>query len=283
MAKATKHTLFYGTSSWSEPSWTGSFYPEGIKATDMLGHYARRFRAVEADTTYYGIPNEKTVKGWAEKTPDGFRMCAKFPRTIVHGGDAAVPDPRKLLVWEHVAAQTEEFLAVMGLLGAKCGPLVLQFPYFNKQAFATDGQFLERLDAYLARLPGSFRYGVEVRNKYWLKPALTRLLARHRVGLVLVDLAYMPLPDELPSRLDLLTTDFAYVRLIGDRKAIDAMTTTFDRTVVDQGQRLTRWSKLLRGFMERVPQTWVFANNHYAGFGPATIEALVSMLGGEAA
>ena len=35
-----------------------------------------------------------------------------------------------------VQQDTERFLEVMALLGSKCGPLVLQFPYFNKQAFA---------------------------------------------------------------------------------------------------------------------------------------------------
>ncbi|MHC5051064.1 MAG: DUF72 domain-containing protein, partial [Planctomycetota bacterium] len=76
--------LVYGTSSWSEKSWVGSFYPTGMRPADFLTHYATRFQAVEADTTYYGIPRASMVEGWVRKTPPGFRLAAKFPRSIVH-------------------------------------------------------------------------------------------------------------------------------------------------------------------------------------------------------
>lgn len=279
MPRARRAKFHYGTSSWSEASWAGTFYPAGTKPADQLRHYATQFPAVEADVTYYRVPDKKLVEGWATKTPRDFRLCAKFPRSIVHGGDAATPDPRTLLLREHVAADTDRFLEAMDLLGERCGPLVLQFPYFNKQAFASAAPFLERLDAFLATLPNSHRYAVEVRNKNWLGPALLDVLKRHAAALVLVDLAYMPHPDELTGKLDLLTTDFTYVRLIGDRKAIDALTTTFDKIVVDQTARLTRWSALLRDFLARIPEFYVFANNHYAGYGPATIRTLMEMIG----
>ena len=278
MPSARKAKIHYGTSSWSEPSWSGAFYPAGLKPAEQLSHYATQFAAVEADVTYYRVPDVKLVEGWAKKTPPGFQLCAKFPRSIVHGGDGASPDANKLLLREHVAADSDRFLSAMDLLGQRCGPLVLQFPYFNKQAFASLDPFLERLDGYLGKLPKQHRYAVEVRNKNWLKPALLAVLRQHSVALVLVDLVYMPHPDEIDARLDLLTTDFTYVRLIGDRKAIDALTTTFDTIVVDQSARLARWSKTLKEFMTRVPEMFVFANNHYAGYGPATIRTLMEMI-----
>lgn len=269
--------LRYGTSSWSDKSWVGPFYPKGMAPGHFLTYYASQFNSVEADVTYYRIPDERLVRGWDDKTPDDFVLSAKFPRSIVHCGDGAVPNSDKLLVREHVCDDTKLFLDAMSLLGEKCGPLVLQFPYFNKKVFEGPRPFLDRLADYLGRLPKDFRYAVEIRNKWWLKPPLLELLSEHDVALVLLDLAYMPHPDRMLN-LDLVTTDFCYVRLIGDRKAVEALTDTFDRLVLDQTRRIERWAELLRSFLSRVPIGYVYANNHYAGHGPATIRQLVDRL-----
>lgn len=270
--------LAYGTSSWSEKSWVGSFYPEGTRPAEYLAHYATRFPAVEADTTYYGIPRAAMVEGWLRKTPPGFRLAAKFPRSIVHAGEGPRPDPEVLLRPERVAGDTGEFLAAMRLLGDRCGPLVLQFPYFNRSVFPHMGPFLERLDRYLGTLPADFRYAVEVRNRWWIKPPLLDVLRRHRTALVLVELGYLPHPAELAAQLDLVTTDFVYARLIGDRKAVEEKTRTFDRIVLDRSASLHLWANLLRELQEVVPEVYVFANNHYAGHGPATIRELVGLV-----
>jgi Protein of unknown function DUF72 len=46
----------HGTSSWSEKSWLGPFYPPGSKPADYLTHYATQFTTVERDATYYRVP-----------------------------------------------------------------------------------------------------------------------------------------------------------------------------------------------------------------------------------
>ena len=272
----------YGTSSWSEKAWAGVFYPRGLPAGEQLAHYAERFDTVEADVTYYRVPDERLVRGWARKTPSGFTLSAKFPRSVVHAGQGAQPDGEKVLELEHCARDVERFLSSMSLLGERCGPLVLQFPYFNRRAFARPEDFLERLGRFLERLPRDFRYGVELRNKTWVDAPLYELLRAQRTALVLVDLAYLPHPDELFARGDPLTTDFAYARLIGDRKKIDALTDTLDRVVLDQGERLERWARLLVSVRERVPETYVYANNHYAGYAPDTIADLAARVEGHA-
>ena len=266
--------LRYGTSSFSEKSWVGPFYPEGTKPGDFLAHYATVFPVVEADTTYYGIPKPTTIDKWAAVTPPGFELCAKFPRSIVHAGEGRRPDPEAVLAPGRVEEDTEEFLAVMGRLGPKCGPLVLQFPYFARDVFPQAGVFLERLDVYLGTLPKRFRYAVELRNAAWIREPLLHILRRHGAALVLVEIATMPHPAELMRRIDPVTADFAYARLIGDRKLVDRKTKTFDRLVVDRSAELDSWARILAELKERVPKAYVFANNHYAGHGPATIRAL---------
>jgi uncharacterized protein YecE (DUF72 family) len=266
----------FGTSSWSEESWAGVFYPRDSMPRDYLSFYSTQFDAVEADSTYYRVPSRSMVEGWDRKTPAGFLLCAKFPRSVVHGGEGARVDPDAILRPEH--PDVARFLEVMRVLGPKCGPLVLQFPYFNRDAFESAEPFLERLDEFLGALPADLRYGVEIRNKGWLDAPLTGVLRKHRAALVLVEIAYMPHPADW--RCDLVTADFAYARLIGDRKGIEAMTKNWDRIVVDQSASLQRWAGLLSRGLRDVPTVYVFANNHYAGHGPATVRELRALVSG---
>ena len=60
-------SLRYGTSSWSEKTWVGSFYSAGTRPADFLTYYATRFDCVEADVTYYRVPGPDLVAGWVRK------------------------------------------------------------------------------------------------------------------------------------------------------------------------------------------------------------------------
>ncbi len=270
--------LQYGTASWSEESWEGVFYPKGTAPGDYLTYYASQFTTVEANVTYYRIPSREMVSGWDRKTPDDFTLAAKFPRSIVHAGKGPRPDAGVLLDPDKTGGDLEQFLEAMDLLGAKCGPLVLQFPYFNKQAFTSSAPFLARLDLFLAGLPDRFRYAVEIRNRNWLTADLCDILRSHRTALVMTDLSYMPHPADVAKQIDVVTTDFVYGRLIGDRKAIDAVTTTFDRVVLDQTSRLRRWADLLGKLLPGVNAAFLYANNHYAGHAPDTIREVAAMI-----
>ena len=55
--------LLVGTSSWSSSDWLGPFYPPNLKPGQFIEAYARRFRAVEIDSTYYSIPPPHVVTG----------------------------------------------------------------------------------------------------------------------------------------------------------------------------------------------------------------------------
>jgi uncharacterized protein YecE (DUF72 family) len=132
-------SFLYGTSSWSEPSWVGPFYPPGTEPADFLRLYAEHFRTVEADVTYYRVPDERLVDGWTRRTPEGFVLSAKFPRSIVHCGTGPQPDASRLLVLEHCAQDLAAFLGAMGRLGPRCGPLVLQFRTSTARASPSAG------------------------------------------------------------------------------------------------------------------------------------------------
>jgi uncharacterized protein YecE (DUF72 family) len=276
--------LIHGTSSWSAPGWVGPFYPPGTRPGAFLEHYAQVFPAVEADVTYYRVPDQRLVGGWCEKTPEDFVICAKFPRTVVHGGASALPNADAVLEGAEAQRDGQAFTRAMAGLGPRLGPVVLQFPYFRRELFNSASPFLERLERFLAARPAGQRVAVEVRNPRWIAAPLLELLRRNGAALVLCDLPYVPHGDELARELGgpeaLLTADYAYIRLIGDRKAVEAHTKTFDRVVVDRTDRLERWAALIAGLLERVPQVYAFANNHFAGHGPTTAGELAARVEG---
>jgi uncharacterized protein YecE (DUF72 family) len=166
------------------------------------------------------------------------------------------------------------------VLDDKLGPLLLQFPYFNKTAFKSSGEFLTRLRFFLKRLQGTtVRYAVEIRNKNWLDARFADLLREHRVALALIDQEWMPRPSELFERFDPITTDFTYVRLLGDRKGIEKITKTWDKTIFDRQADLAEWVRILRKVHQGKIRTFAYANNHYAGHGPATVEQFQKLWG----
>jgi len=77
-------TIHLGTQGWNYDAWVGPFYPDGTRAADFLTLYARAFDTVEVDSTFYAIPPERTVRGWAERTPANFRFALKLPQEMSH-------------------------------------------------------------------------------------------------------------------------------------------------------------------------------------------------------
>ena len=258
---ASEPEIRLGTSAFTATGWEGSFYPAGMKPADFLSYYATRYDTVEVDSTFYRSPAPATVKGWYAKTPPGFLFTAKVPQLITH---------EKMLV--DCDQDFRDFLKAMDCLGEKLGPLLLQFGYFNKSAFAGVNEFLARLRPFLKKIPPGYRFAVEIRNKNWLVPAFADALRERQVALALVDHAWMPRPKQQFERFDPITADFTYVRWLGDRKGIEEKTKTWNKIIVDRTADLVEWVEVLKKVQQRKIQILAFANNHYAGNGPGTIE-----------
>jgi uncharacterized protein YecE (DUF72 family) len=64
---------------------------------------------------------------------------------------------------------------------------------------------------------------------------------------------------------DYITADFAYIRLLGDRKGIEKLTKTWDKIVVDRSKDLPRWIAQCQRIVKRGVSTFVYINNHYDG------------------
>ena len=114
----------------------------------MLAYYAERFPTVEINYTFYRMPTEKLLAGWADGTPDGFSFTLKAPRRITH--DA------KLQRCEDLA---QAFCETAATLGPKLGVLLFQLPPNFKKDVAVLSQFSRaapRGHARRIRVPPSF-------------------------------------------------------------------------------------------------------------------------------
>jgi uncharacterized protein YecE (DUF72 family) len=258
-AKKEPH-IFLGTSAFTAAGWQGTFYPAGIKSPEYLSFYAQKFDSVEVNSTLYGCPSARTVANWAARTPANFIFAIKTPRSITHDKILANCD-----------AELDEFLRTMEILGAKLGPILLQFPQFSPGLFADRHAFTDRLVPFLKKLPASQKFAIEIRNEEWLDVEFADLLRHHKIALVLPDLPYMPPPHELAQRFDPITTDWTYIRWLGDRKGIEQQTLTWDKTIVDRTGELSSWVDFCYQIKKRGILIYAYANNHYAGHGPATI------------
>ena len=151
---------YLGCPSWSENAWREGLYPQNARPADFLSLYAQVFNAVEGNTTFYARPAPTTVQRWAHSLPEHFRLTAKFPRDISHGGD--------LRGQLHAA---EDFLQLLQPLGGRVAPFWLQLPAsFGPQRLAELVSFMDALQRPLA---------VEVRHpEFFAKGDAERLLNR---------------------------------------------------------------------------------------------------------
>ena len=180
--------LHAGTSGFSYKEWKGSFYPEKMKEADMLGYYAERFDTVELNNTFYRLPNESTMQGWASQVPPGFRFSIKASRRITH-----------LKRLKDVAEPTGFLLKATEALGDARGPILFGLPPNMKLD-------LDRLRGLLELLPSGVRAAIEFRHESWHDDAVFDALREHGVALCIAQTG----EEETPF---VATAGWGYVRL----------------------------------------------------------------------
>jgi uncharacterized protein YecE (DUF72 family) len=180
--------VLVGTSGYNYPEWRGSFYPEKFSTDKMLAFYAERFPTVEINYTFYRMPSEKLLAGWAAGTPDEFTFTLKAPRRITH--DA------KLHRCEDLA---QSFCRTARTLGPKLAVLLFQLPPTFKKNIDT-------LRAFIEVLPEGTRAAFEFRHGSWFAPEVFDVLRSRNLALCIADSEKMSTPVEV-------TADYGYFRL----------------------------------------------------------------------
>jgi len=209
MGAGQRARLLIGTASWTDPSLiaAGTFYPPSARTpAARLRYYASQFPLVEIDSSYYGIPAERAVRGWAERAPAGFVFDAKayalftrhptpiasLPKGVRDALPSALAGVRRVYdhdlpnelqqeLWRRFAEAFQP-LRETGKLGA----VLFQFPPWFVP--------VRESRAYLARLsellPG-YPISVELRNPRWFAGGAERdllaLLREHELAYVCAD------------------------------------------------------------------------------------------------
>ncbi len=241
--------LHVGTMGWSYDFWRGNFYPEGSQ--NLLTEYAKNFGTVEIDNTFYRIPSRDTVKKWKEEVQDGFIFSAKFPRKITH-----------IKMLQDCDEELAVFIEHMSLMEDKLGPMLIQLP----PGFAPEKSGI--LKDFLAGLPERCRFAVEVRNKKWLDEKFYDMLRDNKVALVLLDHPWMP-------EMNTITSDFTYIRWVGDRKKVIG---TLGKVERDRSKDIRDWAVKIKGFLDDSIEVFGYFSKTYSGYPPGDVRMLLELI-----
>ncbi|TML76067.1 MAG: DUF72 domain-containing protein [Actinobacteria bacterium] len=279
-------TIRIGTCSWADEALSKWFYPPKLPAKERLAWYAEHFDTVEVDSTFYRLPSDSMVQGWAERTPDGFTMHVKaFGLMTRHPVKAEVlPEdlrdevprdergrvdrpPRELR-----AEVFRRFLAALEPLRAagKLGGILFQLPpYVVHKDASLD--YLEWAREHL----GSDEMLVEFRHRSWLddehRAESLAFLERIGAGYVVVDAPRSETARNLVPTVVATTSSTAYVRFHGRNlttwnKRGGSAAERFDYLYSDE--ELGEWIEPLRELAGQAEQAYAFFNNNASSEDP---------------
>jgi uncharacterized protein YecE (DUF72 family) len=243
--------LLVGTSGWSYDFWAGTFYPPGTPPRDFLQLYSSVFDVVEVDSSFYRIPPRGMVASWRRKTPEDFAFTAKFPRRITHE-----------LKLRGIERPLDQFYAAFDELGSKLRAFVVQFP----PSFKVEKD-LPALKEFLSLFRADVPHALEFRHASWFDQDVYDLLASHNVAQAWSTTQYLDSPATV-------TSDLIYLRLIGDRSLKRLGELQKDRTT-----EMETWAERIGDSLQDVRQAYVFFNNHFAGFGPGSVNEFHRLVG----
>jgi uncharacterized protein YecE (DUF72 family) len=268
-----------GTCSWADDALSKHWYPPGTTPRDRLAYYAERFSTVEVDSTYYRVPDEKMVRGWAERTPDGFVMHVKaFGLMTRHPVklEQVPPELRDGLPVDHRgrvdrpardarAGVFRMFLDALEPLRAdgKLGGILFQMPpYVVWKPSSLD--YLE----WARDQVGADGFLFEPRHRSWfaedIRAELLRWLEERQMSWVVVD-APKTEAANVPDTLVATTTPTAYVRFHGRNAGTwnargGSAAQRFDHLYGED--ELREWVPPLRQLSEQAAEAYAFFNNN---------------------
>ena len=284
-----------GTCSWADETLTKVWYPPGVRsAEDRLAHYCERFDVVEANSTFYRLPEPEMVARWAERTPPDFVMHVKaFAVMTRHPvkADQLPPDLRDAPFnargrlerpsREYRAEVFKRFRDALEPLRAagKLGGLLMQFPSY----IVFKPRSLEYIEWAQEQLPGD-ELLIEFRHRSWLdeehRADTLAFLEARRLTYVIVDAPRTGGSTVLPTVVA-TTTPTAYVRFHGRNaatwnKRTGSAAERFDHLYSDE--ELREWVAPLRELAGEAENAYAMFNNNGRSTmpSPAGLEEVVA-------
>ena len=120
---------------------------------------------------------------------------------------------------------------------------------------------------FVSELKGGFRHAFEFRHDSWFRQDVYKLLESKNVSFCWSITQYVATPH-------IVTSDFIYTRMVGERDI-----TKFNAIQKDRSEQMKEMSSALKDLVGSVDDAFVFFNNHFAGFGPESVNEFRRLLG----
>jgi uncharacterized protein YecE (DUF72 family) len=298
VAELAAQGVFIGTSSWKYAGWCGSLYDRARYEyrgrfaqtrfnRDCIAEYAEVFKTVCVDAAYYTFPKEKYLQSLSQQVPEDFQFAFKatdtvtikrFPNLERFADLAGKPNEHFLDAELFVSS----FLRPCETIRPKIGLLMFEFSRFWAADYAHGREFVTELDRFLARLPKGWPYGIEMRNRAWLKAEYFECLARHQVAHVFNSWHAMPpVSEQMAIEHSRTYPDLVAARFLlkPGRKYEEAVKAfqPYDSVKEVNVEARAAGKQLIAEGKAAGPKrrTFIFVNNRLEGHALSTIAAMV--------
>lgn len=296
--------VLVGTSSWKYPGWCGTIYDEqrylwrGAFSkrrfeSACLREYAGMFSTVCVDAAYYRFPDAAYLETMMSQVPDGFLFAFKVTDDVTikrysnlprFGPKAGQMNPDYL----NADLFASSFLRPCEPFRHKIGLLIFEFSRFYPTDYLRGRDFAAELDVFLSQLPNGWPYGVEVRNRYFLKPGYFEVLQRHGVTHVYNSWAEMPeVADQMRIPESFTTPGRVAARFLLKpgrkyQQAVDLFSPYNEIKEPHEPARQAGAALIRDGLEHHGRKTFIYVNNRLEGNAPETLACMIEQAEAEA-
>ncbi len=236
---------YIGCSGWYYNDWTGKFYPKKGSKSKWLEYYSKHFNTVEVNNTFYRFPNEKTVIGWHDKTPEDFKFSLKANQLITH---------RRR--FKNTEGMIRRFYRLSELLEDKLACILFQIPSNKPKDLDFLKGALDQMDYLKNNL-------IEFRDSSWFNSEIYDLLNDYNVGFCSV--SSPDLPEDIIE-----SSKMVYIRFHGKYEGSERYRYLYSM------EELNKWGHKIK--KSKVQEVFCYFNNDYNANAPGNALMLKDIL-----
>jgi len=232
-----------GCSGWFYWKWRGLFYPEALPTDEWFSYYAKHFKTVEINASFYSWPTEASLKAWLKAAGKRrFIYTVKVCELITH-----------VKQFKGTKQLVKDFGVVADILGPKMGCFLFQLPPSYHYTSV-------RLRSVLSQLDHRRRNVVEFRHASWWNEDVFR--AFRKTGTIFCSCSAPRLPDTLVR-----TSDEIYLRFHGTKR--------WYRHDYSK-EELISWASRIKASGAKT--SWIYFNNDFGAHATKNARELLRLL-----